>query len=285
MPASDLTTLAAVKAWLSITTTGGDTQLSGLVTAASRAIYAYLARPALLPQSWSERYDGHGYMHSRLTLRRWPVTSITSLSVDNQSIPAAATPGAGVAQPAGYLLEPWDGIPPGRPQSLDLFCYSYSRGRQNIAVSYVAGYQVSAEAQAVPATPFRLSTTTTPGLSLPFGPWGSDVGVTYANGTALAKVAGPPAVGQYQVAQVGGDTVYQFAAADVGASVLISYGFIPQDVAQSALELVAERYTYKGRIGELSKTLGGQETVSFSQKSIPDTMKLILQPYRQVIPV
>jgi hypothetical protein len=55
---------------------------------------------------------------------------------------------------------------------------------------------------------------------MPFGPWASDFGVTYGNGTALTVVTRNPAAAQYSVA----NGVYTFAAADAGASVLIFYG-------------------------------------------------------------
>ncbi len=53
MSSADLTTLAAVKAWLGLPAGAGpnDATISALVTAASRAIYAALGRPCLLPQT------------------------------------------------------------------------------------------------------------------------------------------------------------------------------------------------------------------------------------------
>ena len=58
---------------------------------------------------------------------------------------AALAPAAGAACTNGYLLEPWDGLPPGRPQALDLFDAIFRRGRQNVVVSYSAGYAVDGE--------------------------------------------------------------------------------------------------------------------------------------------
>jgi hypothetical protein len=211
-------------------------------------------------------------------LREFPVTAVSAVIVDNVAIAAAASPGVGAAAPRGFLLEPWDGVPPGRPQFLDLFGHCFERGRQNVVVTRTAGYLAAAEPQTIPGDPYALT------VDQPYGPWAADVGVTLADGTALTRVAGTPTVGQYQLP---GDRpgIYQFAAADTGKAVLVSYTYVPSDVFQACTELVGERYAYKGRIGQTSKSLGGQETVSFSLKDMPDAMKLMLQPYRNVIPL
>lgn len=59
----------------------------------------------------------------------------------------------------------------------------------------------------------------------------------------------------------------------------------PADIEEAVCELVGERYNYKNRIGTVSKSLGGQETVSFSQKDMPDFLRSVLNPYKNVIPV
>ena len=60
---------------------------------------------------------------------------------------------------------------------------------------------------------------------------------------------------------------------------------IPPEIAQACVELVALRYRERTRIGEVSKSLGGAETVSYSQKDMTDGIKTILQQYRAVAPV
>ena len=62
---------------------------------------------------------------------------------------------------------------------------------------------------------------------------------------ALSPVAPRPAPGNMSVA--GG--VYAFSAADAGKAVSISYGYVPQDIAQAALELAAERFRAAEHIG------------------------------------
>jgi hypothetical protein len=278
MAASDLATLADVKTWLAGSSgigTSDDALLARLITDVSGAIGAYLGRPALTPRPFVERYDGDGKV--RLFLRRYPVLQVTSLLIDNVAVAAAVVPAAGGPYANGYLLEAWDGLPPGRPQPLDVFGTFFRKGRQNVAVSYSAGYAVTDESAAVPVSPGPYSVT----AAAPFGPWANDAGVSYANGTALVAVAGSPAAGQYNV--VGG--VYTFAAADAGAAVLISYGFIPAAINNACIEWVAERYRYRTRVGQSAQTVQGQQTASYSLKDIPDFIRASLDPYRSVVGV
>src|SRR5215472_13056504 len=121
MAASDLATLADVKTWLAGSSgigTSDDALIGRLITDVSGAIGAYLGRPALTPRAFVECYDGDG--KARLYLRRYPVLQITALAIDNVAVAAAVAP-AGGPYANGYLLEAWDGLPPGRPQPLDVF--------------------------------------------------------------------------------------------------------------------------------------------------------------------
>jgi hypothetical protein len=276
MAASDLATLADVKTWLSGSSGIGssdDGLLSRLITDVSGAITAYLGRPSLTPRAFVERLDGNG--KTRLFLRHYPVLQVTSLVVDRCDVLAAPTPAAGTPCAKGYLLEGWDGLPPGRPQALDVFHTFYRNGRQNVLVDYTAGYAVENETAAVPLAPGPYDVT----VAAPFGPWASDAGVTYANGTALVAVPASPAAGQYSVAS----GVYGFAAADAGAAVAISYGFIPAAVNNACIEWVAERYRYRTRVGQSAQTVQGQQTASYSLKDMPDFVRASLDPYRTVV--
>ena len=246
---------------LNISNANSDTILGALITAASRLIAANLARPSLLPRQFVERYDGRA--NSRLYLRNWPVLAIDNLIIDNRTFTQ------------GYRLQPSDLIPPGRPQAVDLVTHIFPRGQQNIEVTYQAGYAVESEAAVIPFVAPAQCT-----VIAPYGAWASDLGVVDATaGVPFASVGGPPVSGQYSVA--GG--VYSFAAADAGRQIAISYGFVPQDIAQVCMELVGERYFYRLRIGEVAKSLGGQETISFSQKDMPDSLAAMLAPYRAVM--
>ena len=70
---------------------------------------------------------------------------------------------------------------------------------------------------AVPASSPYTITPTVPGS----GTWLTDMGVTYANGQPLVRVASAPTVGQYSVAA----GVYTFAAADTGVNVRINFQY------------------------------------------------------------
>ncbi len=268
MSPDDLTTLPALKAWLGLPSTSSpnDTTLAALITAASRAIFALLNRPGLLPQNYNERLDGES---ARITLRHWPVISIASLVIDGQNVPPAT---AGVRH--GYLLQSADAAPPGRQQFVDVFGRWPLRGRQNVAIAYSAGYNVVGETQTVPsATPWQINATQ------PYGPWGSDLGVAYAaTGAPLVAVGESPAIGQYTVSA----GLCTFSAADAGAQMSLSYGYLPQDVAQAGLELAAERFRAAERIGLRSKSVGGQETIAYDTAAVSGAVLALLQPYRRV---
>jgi hypothetical protein len=63
------------------------------------------------------------------------------------------------------------------------------------------------------------------------------------------------------------------------------YPAVPHDIAQACIELVAQRYRERTRIGEVSKSIGGAETVSFSQKDMSADIATLLAQYRAVVPV
>ncbi|MGB6537323.1 MAG: hypothetical protein WBF58_15320, partial [Xanthobacteraceae bacterium] len=216
-----------------------------------------------------------GNGRARLFLPHFPVLQIDSLLIDNVGVEAAPLPAAGAPLPRGYLLEPWDGLPPGRPQALDLFGAAFRIGRQNVAIGYAAGYAVEDEATSVPAVPDPYYNVS---AAAPFGAWASDSGVSYADGGALTTVTAAPGAGQYNVSA----GLYTFAAADAGAAVLISYGFIPAAINNACIEWVAERYRYRTRIGQSAQTVAGQMTASYSLKDIPDFIRASLDPYRRV---
>jgi hypothetical protein len=270
MAIGDLVQLATAKAWLGVTTSDDDALLATLISQISRAIYNNINRSFVLPRSVIESYDGHG--GDALQLRNWPVGAISSLTVNGLAIPPASGPGPA----AGYVLEATDDDPPGAMQQIFLRgAYRFYKGRQNVAVAYRAGYEIVGEAQTAPANaPFTLAALA------PYGGFAVDSGVRYASGGQLIPVAANPAAGQYTVDANG---TYGLSAADAGANLLISYGYIPADLTQCALEWVAERYRYKDRIGVASKSLGGQETASFRLEPIPAFVAQSLKNFRRVI--
>lgn len=75
--------------------------------------------------------------------------------------------------------------------------------------------------------------------------------------------------------------VFERGIANVEITYTAGYAAIPDDIKQACIELVCYRYKERSRIGEVSKSMGGQ-TVSFLQKDLPNFVKMILDPYRRV---
>ncbi|MGH6937176.1 MAG: phage head-tail connector protein [Methylocella sp.] len=268
----DLVSLTALKNWLAITGTDDDVVLARLITQISRAIFNVIDRPAILPSAYTETYDGGNDVS--IMLRQWPVTGITSCVVDGVAIPPSPPLVAGTSAQIGYVLDTSDAAPPGAPQRLSLRGFLFTCGVQNVTISYSAGYQITNESAVIPATPPYSVTA-----QGPYGDWASDGGVAFSNGVFLTAVTGNPAAGQYAVV----NGVYSFAQQDAGATVLPTYGYVPADLASCCMDWAAERYAYRSRIGQHSKSLGGQETMAFVVKDIPDFVVSALSPYRRVV--
>lgn len=294
----NLTSLANVRAWLNISTDTDNGLLNRLIAEASRLVLNYLQRSDLGLTAITETISGQNT--PKVQLRNWPITSVASLTINGIVIPQSASPNA-----FGWALEPVYGSIAGRPQMLGVVAAGgwpvsgyasgygevayrqpngynrpFCQGVANIAVNYSYGYCTQAEAQTIPTSaPYNI----TPFGS--YGSWSGDLGVTYANGTALTQIAnGAPTAGQYVAPYLGGNTpipYYIFAAADTGSAVLLNYNYVPYDLEQAAIEIVGERYKYRSRIGEASKTLGGQETASYMVKdALTAAIKARLDPYR-----
>ncbi len=264
-----LTTLERVRDWVGVTTSNDDLLLTRLIDEMSRFILSYLQRPTLFQYIFSDIYDGLG--QGRQTLRHWPVQTVSLVMVDNIVIPASSGNFS-----SGFIFDPWDGLPPGRPQAVSLRGHRFTRGYSNVNIVYTCGFVVNNEPQTIPSTG-----TYTIAVNAPNGSFGADQGVVYNNGGALVNVASSPTEGQYTVC----DGVYGFSAADAGMHVQISYSYVPADIEHACMEMVGERYRYKNRIGEISKSLGGQETIAFSQKDMPDFVRTLLQPYMRVLAI
>ncbi|MGH6848444.1 MAG: phage head-tail connector protein [Methylocella sp.] len=268
----DLVSLADLKSWLDIAATDDDVLLAQLITQISRAIFNVIDRPAILPSAYTETYDGGDEVS--IMLRQWPVISVSSCRVDGVAIPPSPLLVAGASAQSGYVLDSSGVAPPGIMQRLSLRGFLFTCGLQNVTLSYSAGYQITKESAIIPTTPTYSIT-----VQAPYGDWASDAGVVYSNGVLLTAAAGNLAAGQYAVA----NGVYSFAQADAGSTVLLTYGYVPADLASCCMDWAAERYAYRSRIGQHSKSLGGQETMAFIVKDIPDFVVSALSPYRRVV--
>lgn len=273
-----LTTLADAEAWLGLTAgnTPVDAKVKSLIAGCSASILGHLARPTLGARTVAEIRDGTGT--PAMMLRSWPVSAVSSVIIGQRTIPAAGAPGGG--QAFGYVCEAWDGFPPGRRSTLRLRGDRFPSGAGNVAVTYTAGYSISAEPnkvqQAPESGPFEAS------VAAPYGAWSDDIGVTYATGETLTAVPSNPAAGQYSLGSTPG--LYVFNTADNDAAILISYSFVPAAIGEACCQWVAERFRYQDRVGSRSKSLAG-EVVAFDRSPIPPELLPILQPYRSVAPV
>ena len=272
MASSDLTTLVDVKTWLNISDTKSDALLARLITSISGQILSVLNRSSINYSSKVETRNGNG--NTNLLLRDWPVIAVSQLTIDNDIIPQAV-PVNGSLIPAGWVLSIWSGAPPGIPQVLSLRGYYYRQGVRNVSVSYTSGYYINGET----------TTIITGGIYTAlqqYGYWSIDSGVVFSdtNIALIAIASGTPTIGHYTVS--GG--VYQFALADVGRPLKISYNYIPFGIEQAAMEAVSERFKARDRIGARSKSLGGQETVTYDSSGLSATVMSMLNPWISVIP-
>lgn len=300
----NLTSLAQVRSWVGSQAgqTTDDALLSRLIIEASQTILNYLQRADLGYTAVTEVISGRG--ERKVQLRNWPVIEVSSLAINGVAIPESTS-----ASVWGFFLEPVYGSSSGRAQNVGIRNHAstpypigafpsgygmtayratdgqaereFPRGVGNIEVGYTYGYCVQDEAQTIPAL-----TTYTITPAAPRGSYAQDLGVKLANGTALTKItSGTPTTGQYLPPDVTLSTprlVYTFAAADAGQAVLLSYNYIPAPIEQACIEIVGERYKYKGRIGLASASLGGQETTSYIVDGLTKAIKSRLDPYRMV---
>ena len=155
----DLTTVAAVQAWLGVNqvqgATGFDQNIQNVLTSCSLAWIRETARGPMdgsIPETnplkttvdYDEWYDGNGNV--LLFLRNWPIVSVSVVTVDGCPVTASSSPrnpgyvigGSGrylalryVAFPAGWMR--------GAYSRIGGVC-GWSRGIQNVNVQYTAGF-------------------------------------------------------------------------------------------------------------------------------------------------
>lgn len=132
-----LTSVRAVKDYLKLTSSENDTLLEALIEAVSAHFAAYTGRNltarAYSPDPGSSDFDqdnalldGSGYPEQLLP--QYPVSSLASICLDGLHLPPAQAPGQ-----AGWVLDRSAGV-------LSLVGGVFSRGRQNLAVAYRAGF-------------------------------------------------------------------------------------------------------------------------------------------------
>lgn len=247
-----------------------DPMLERLISACSTFVQSWLNR-TIAAADYVETRNGTGT--GAMALNNIDVISFKSLTVDG--IPILPRPPLGAGSSGVYTF---NGAPGGyvfNDAAVMISGGIFCRGWQNVVASYAAGFQVTNEAQTVPANPGPYTLTT-------LAHWSAgDRGVTYANGTAFTKVTAPPTVaGTYSV----DGSVYTFSAIDAGASVLLSYGYVPFDVEQATIDMIGDWFKYKDRIGKTSEGIEGQ-SITFVNAAIPARSLAVLQQYKKVAPV
>lgn len=298
----DLTTLVRLQLWLPGSGAGANPLFSSMIIPdASRMIVNKLNRARLFLQTFTRIIDGVG--NYQILLPDYPVLSITSLQMGSILVNPFPLPPPG--QPPqfppltfggliGYRFVPWMNDLPGTPAVVEVLGGVFFAGVQNVKAVYQAGYAVHSELQTVPSGPGPNTVT----VNQPQGIWCLDNGVTYASsGIALVPVPASPATGQYIPPSDPPSTLaalgqYTFAPGDAGADVLITYSFVPTDLEMACIQMCGEMFSYRDRIGQLDKSLGGQETIRYLRGGIgrgqvfdlPPEVEARIWPYVSVIP-
>lgn len=252
----DLTTQQRVVNWLSAGPQLPSVVIGQLIPSMTGLIYGKLNRSRVYSQTFSRTFDGVGNM--QLVLPDYPVTKILSVTQGQRVIPASVLGSPSQSSGFGYRCPLWDGQLPGQNATLEFAGGYFWQGPQNVNVTYEAGYLISQEPATVPSVP-----TYTVTVEQAQGVWSRDNGVTYADGRPMVPVAALTAAGQYIPPPDTTPGLYTFDVADAGVDVLISYSFIPAPLEEACIQMIAERYSYRSRVGEVMKSLGGQETVRF----------------------
>ena len=280
----DLTTQARVATWMSTGPAPPSAILGQLIGSMTALIYSKLNRARIYSQSFTRTFDGVGNM--QLVLPDYPVTNVMSVQQGNALVPPSVLPNVGTPQPPGtnygygWRIPLWAGNLPGENAVLEFVNGSFYVAAQNVKVTYQAGYLISQEPWTIPAgTPPTVTVLQQQGI------WSRDNGVVYAStGVALVPVAASPTAGQYIPPLDATPGLYTFNAGDEDADILISYSFIPASLEEACIQMVAERYSYRTRVGDVSKSLGGQETMRYLRGELPPEVMGMICDYISVVP-
>ncbi len=255
---ADLTTLAAVKALLVVSSTNQDALIASLISRESRLIEQWTGRRFPVVTNTARRLDGTGT--SMLMLPDGPILSIESLTIGGVAIALSAD---GIA--AGYTFDDSTIYLTGGAR--------FPMGRQNVVCTWTAGYEDS-QTEDIPTANVPTLSPSNGGAAF------STISVTAANGAAFTEVANAPVASQYSFA----NGTYTFNTSDAGTEVTMAYRCVPGPVAMACIEMVGLDLKVRDNFGVTSKTLSG-ETISYTEKGMTASVKELLQPYRKVCPV
>lgn len=257
---ADLTTVTRYKAFVGVTVTTADALYARLIRSESRVAEQWCGRSLSGYASFSARLNGTGT--SRLVLPKRPILEVASLTIGSATVQYNA-----------------DGNSPGF--SFDDTCLYLAAERfpyipQSVACEWTAGWR-AVETQVIPTgnTP-----TITPYEGLPVAITSVVEAVT--NVAFTANTANTPAAGEYYFNAEAGTLV--FNTADAGKSVVLTYGYVPADVEQAVIEMIALDVKQRDNIGVRSKTLGN-ESISYDDRGMTPSAKAALENYRSRVPM
>lgn len=257
---SALTTVVAVKAFLTITTSGQDALITSLIARESAHVVNWTGRQFPTVTNTSKRLNGSGT--ARLALPDTPILSVSALTIGSTPVTASSD---GVQ--AGYIYDETCLYLVGGGTWGERF----PQGYQNVTCSWVAGYSTS-ETGYVPTGNTPTLTPTTGGTAA------SVISVTDVTaGTTLTQVGSSPATGQYSFSA----GVFTFNSAQYNHSVTMSYYYVPAPVEQAVIEMVGLDLQQRSTIGIQSKSLAN-ESVSYEKKGMSDSAKELLLPYKRL---
>jgi hypothetical protein len=204
-----------------------------------------------------KRLDGSGT--PVLFLPDAPVLDVTFVSASGANVAAAVS-----SQAAGYMFD---------DNALYLNGGPWPAGRQNVVVSWIAGW-TGELATTVPSgnTP-TLSPSTSDG-------WAAENISVTLDGLAATQVSSAPVSGQYTFS--GG--TYTFNTADAGAAAVINFYAVPAPVEQACIEMVALDLQQRSNVGIKSKGLAG-ESISYETGEMTPSVKTLLQSYKRLAPL
>ncbi len=123
MATGDLTNVAAVRLWLNVKGNEHDDIIAQLITACSTFVKSWLNRD-ILSATYTEKRSGTG--HELMSTKNYPIQSITSVTIDQVAVAAAAN-----STVSGFTFDEHQIFLNGRV---------FNKGRNNVQLVYVAGY-------------------------------------------------------------------------------------------------------------------------------------------------
>jgi len=260
----NLTTLANVKSYLSITTTNQDALIPQLIARESSLVEAWCGRQFGPVSHTAKKLNGNG--SKKLVLPDNPILTVSAVFVLGSAVPASPD---GVQ--AGFMFDDTCVYLVGGIASMS-WGERFPMVPQSVAVSWTAGYQTS-ETNYVPTGNTPTITPTTGGTA------SSVVSVTDDTaGTTLTQVGAAPLAGQFSFSA----GVFTFNSAQYNHSVAMTYNYVPGPVEQAVIEMVALDLQQRNNIGINSKSLA-TESITYEKKGISDSAMEMLRPYRRMV--